>query len=974
MKSVFCSLLFCSTFLLASLAHADVWPRIGKTTQRTGKFSGPKYWNAKTVWNAQLWGNRPNNRTTPCTDETNFYYVSNVELDRCSVVDGTRVPGHTTFMGGGDVLAVNPEMDDSHVYFAKKNWSGSTYIYAFNKNSSGFDWVITNSGLQTVSLLTDNGKLYVKYMNNSIKCYNTVDGSEEWSHDDSAAGSGDAPSGMIIDPDGTYLYYKSNDGPLNKLDVFDGTFVTNIGLNPRIHHQQNNDPVIDSDGNLYAHGNLGGALPLMSFTRDGEYRWSVNTIDYGGWGYHSGITLNSDNSTVYTVTKNGLMAIDNAAGSMKWFVSLGKENCDGGCIYNQDTGVIIMVALLNGKAHAVGIKDNGGSGMLLWKVPFGADTVDQLSRSYPIVFQNGNVLLCNYNMALMCIEPLVGTPLNVSATDGDFPDKVVVSWSAAGGAVKYKVLRNSSGSTNDPPDMLSDAITGTSYQDTTPVQGQVYYYWVQSADAADIWGDLSEFDSGYSVDPTAPRGTLSVQSGASGSGSLLDPFNLGLTPITKTNTATLALNITVANATGLTLSHIGGSSNFFVGPNGLAGSVSAGSSDLFEIKYTAAGVTNLTESAQFTIDDAGNMPALTFTVTATAAIMPGDVIIHRWSFNNDDSETVAVDSVGGMDGTYVNSVLISNNAAYLAGGGDYNSDAPWIDLPEAVIDGLTNFTIETFFTPELNAWNALFCSFFGGSHFDFSPGNGYARAFAQFTFGAVVLNTPHHMAIVYTRDPQATKVYVDGILAKEQVNSGANPQPYVSSNVFIGGCGRYQYEQRFKGWIDEFRMYNGALDAEVIRQNSLYGPDAFPGESTLQTGTVTEVRGAESGDGSAENPWNMGSVEIDDDPLELDLRLTISGGNVSGLMLIENDDTSKSFDAFDLDPDINDGGSDDFTVTYTPTNPVGIWVTTTYTVDDGPGDMIPVTFHVTARPLPEPGLLIVSLGFLILVFTRIKQR
>jgi hypothetical protein len=731
---------------------------------------------------------------------------------------------------------------------------------------------------------------------------------------------------------------------------------------------------MDEDGNIYVNDNLSGSHRLMSFDLDDNLRWSVPTLDYGGWGTKNGITLNTDNSTVYTVTRNGLMAVDNAGGVMKWFVSLGKENCEGGCIYNEDTGVIIMTAVFDNKAHAVGIKDNGGSGMLLWKVPYGAADVDQVSYSSPVVFENGNVLVCNFNTAFMCLEPIVGTPLNVSATDGDFSDKVSVSWSPAGGAVKYKVLRNTTGNTNDTMDVLSDTVTGTSYDDTTPVQGIVYYYWVQSADAGSAWGDLSAFDTGYSVDPTAPRGTLTIESGASGDGTLLSPYNLGLTPLATTNTATLKLSVATANASGLTLTQSSGSPNFFIGANGLASNITAGSSDTFEIKYMAAGVTNESESAQFVIDDSGNMPAITFTVTATAAIMPHDVIIHRWSFSNDDSETEAIDSVGGMNGTYVNDVMISNNAAYLAGGGDYNSDAPWIDLPDAVIATLTNFTLETFFTPEQGGWNALFCSHWSASHFDVSPGNGYARAFQQFTFGTVDLNIPHHLAVVYTREPNATKVFVDGLLVKEQVNSGMNPQPFTPSNVFLAGCGRYQYEQRYKGWIDEFRIYNTALDEEVVRLNALYGPDAFPGESTLQTGTVTEVSGAESGSGTQEDPWNMGDAEIDDDTLDLDLRLTITGGDVTGLMIIENEDFSESFAAYDLDADIADGRSDTFTVTFTPTNPPFVYASAKYTIDDGPGGMIPVTFYVKALPVPEPAMITAVLGILGLLALRRNTR
>ena len=92
-------------------------------------------------------------------------------------------------------------------------------------------------------------------------------------------------------------------------------------------------------------------------------------------------------------------------------------------------------------------------------------------------------------------------PTNISATDGDYNDKVVVTWSNVFGATTYNVYR---GGTND---VLSATFLGTLtsniYSDTTVIPGVKYYYWIKAT--ADIGNsELSDSDSGYAklISPT----------------------------------------------------------------------------------------------------------------------------------------------------------------------------------------------------------------------------------------------------------------------------------------------------------------------------------------------------------------------------------------------------------------------------------------------------------------------------------------
>src|SRR4030042_848969 len=66
-------------------------------------------------------------------------------------------------------------------------------------------------------------------------------------------------------------------------------------------------------------------------------------------------------------------------------------------------------------------------------------------------------------------------------------------------------------------------------------------------------------------------------------------------------------------------------------------------------------------------------------------------LTHRYSFANGGG-TVAVDSVGGQNGTLVDGASISGNAVQLDGSNDY------VNLPGGLISGYTALSFEAWFT------------------------------------------------------------------------------------------------------------------------------------------------------------------------------------------------------------------------------------------------------------------------------------
>lgn len=82
----------------------------------------------------------------------------------------------------------------------------------------------------------------------------------------------------------------------------------------------------------------------------------------------------------------------------------------------------------------------------------------------------------------------------ISATDGDYSDRIRISWSAISGATDYRLYRNTINNSNQAD--LVATVTSPTYDDTSVVPGSIYYYWMlgRSYGAAT---PLSAMDSGY---------------------------------------------------------------------------------------------------------------------------------------------------------------------------------------------------------------------------------------------------------------------------------------------------------------------------------------------------------------------------------------------------------------------------------------------------------------------------------------------
>ena len=93
---------------------------------------------------------------------------------------------------------------------------------------------------------------------------------------------------------------------------------------------------------------------------------------------------------------------------------------------------------------------------------------------------------------------------STDATDGLYPDKVVVSWEAANGATSYRIQRTVGG---QPRETIAEGLTGNHYNDSDVVQGWPYYYRVAACNACGCGPDGPDARGSAQVSTPTPTAT-----------------------------------------------------------------------------------------------------------------------------------------------------------------------------------------------------------------------------------------------------------------------------------------------------------------------------------------------------------------------------------------------------------------------------------------------------------------------------------
>jgi hypothetical protein len=218
--------------------------------------------------------------------------------------------------------------------------------------------------------------------------------------------------------------------------------------------------------------------------------------------------------------------------------------------------------------------------------------------------------------------------------------------------------------------------------------------------------------------------------------------------------------------------------------------------------------------------------------------------IHRWSFSETGGAgTMLVDSIGGANGTIVdvgaNDGTVGGGQVTLAGGGKDVSD--YVDLPDGLVSGLVDATIETWATQEtVQNWsrifdfgadteNYLFMSWTMGT--DINADRAGLRVGVEYpidnAMAPYTLEEEFHIVMTIDDDGgpgdmTQIKLYKDGVLM------GGQDTPYDLSELLDTNnwLGRSQWgDNTANASWNEFRIYDYALTDNQLLGNYEAGPD-----------------------------------------------------------------------------------------------------------------------------------------------------
>lgn len=108
------------------------------------------------------------------------------------------------------------------------------------------------------------------------------------------------------------------------------------------------------------------------------------------------------------------------------------------------------------------------------------------------------------------VSSLPGAPLNVQASDAEYPDKVFVTWNAVDNATGYEIYRNIYADGN-LPEKIGDS-TLAQYEDTTALGGILYEYRVKAVNSLGP-SPFSLPDVGNVLEPPETPGNLTATDG-----------------------------------------------------------------------------------------------------------------------------------------------------------------------------------------------------------------------------------------------------------------------------------------------------------------------------------------------------------------------------------------------------------------------------------------------------------------------------
>ena len=269
------------------------------------------------------------------------------------------------------------------------------------------------------------------------------------------------------------------------------------------------------------------------------------------------------------------------------------------------------------------------------------------------------------------------------------------------------------------------------------------------------------------------------------------------------------------------------------------------------------------------------------TASVSVSMIKAAILKHRWSFN-EGSGTNCIDSVAGSNGTIISSSTGQTNysrtaAAVQLPGGSSTSRA-YINLPNAIMSGLDEVTIEGWITPTGSSQNWARAFDFGtttigeinsrggtfngtGYIFYSIQPNGSTTAkriavkannlteFSSEVADPLNVNTEYHFACVYDADgnngqPQMRYYKNGALLTSLNITYALSSITYLNNWL---GRSNWAADANAQAKYNEFRIWNRAMSAERVAENAAAGADAFPTSVSIESLTAFPALTIEAG-------------------------------------------------------------------------------------------------------------------------------
>lgn len=214
-----------------------------------------------------------------------------------------------------------------------------------------------------------------------------------------------------------------------------------------------------------------------------------------------------------------------------------------------------------------------------------------------------------------------------------------------------------------------------------------------------------------------------------------------------------------------------------------------------------------------------------------AAAQPAATLTHRYSFTSD-----ANDSVGAAHGALLGAAKVADGQVHLNG-----TRGTFVNLPGGLIAGYPAVTFEFWASFGTNRnwvrvfdqgstngnngqYDLYFCPRSGGRDFRLTVMDPQPSERIVKIPGNLDNQTNLHVACVLDPSSGFMGIYTNGALAssRNDLKSLAD----VHTNYFFLGKSLFAGDAPLNGSIDEFRIYNGALNETAVATSYKNGPDA----------------------------------------------------------------------------------------------------------------------------------------------------